>query len=134
MNAPETLDTKPVFSKMARPSAKRLQRTIAFAVVVIPFLGVIAAAVLFWRNGVEWLELGSLITMYFLCMLGITVGFHRHFTHCSFDSSRPMRIFLGILGSMAAQGPLLFWVATHRRHHAFSDRPGDPHSPNLHGD
>src|SRR5262249_40156436 len=60
------------------------------------------------------------------------VGLHRHFTHRSFRTHPAVRLVLGVLGSMTAQGPLLYWVASHRRHHACSDRPGDPHSPNLH--
>jgi stearoyl-CoA desaturase (delta-9 desaturase) len=118
---------------MVRASVRRLQWSIAGGIVVIPFLGIIAASVVFWNRGIGWVEVGSLVVMYTLCMLGITVGFHRHFAHRSYSTSSGMRLILGALGSMAAQGPLLFWVATHRRHHAFSDKPGDPHSPHLHG-
>jgi stearoyl-CoA desaturase (delta-9 desaturase) len=64
--------------------------------------------------------------------LGVTVGFHRHFTHRAFRAPVPIRVILAVLGSMAAQGPLTFWVALHRLHHELADRPGDPHSPNLH--
>jgi stearoyl-CoA desaturase (Delta-9 desaturase) len=66
--------------------------------------------------------------------LGITVGYHRHFTHGSFKANRPLRIVLAIVGSMALQGPVVQWVADHRRHHAFADREGDPHSPWRYGD
>jgi stearoyl-CoA desaturase (delta-9 desaturase) len=121
-------------ARMLRASVRRLQWSIAFGVVVIPFLGVVAASVIFRNRGIGWVELGSLLVMYAVCMLGITVGFHRHFAHRSFNTSPGMRLILGACGSMAAQGPLLFWVSTHRRHHAFSDKPGDPHSPNLHGE
>ena len=133
MNRPESAPSQNVAFRMSRASVRRLQWSIAFGVVVIPFLGVIVAGVLFWRRGMGWVEGGALLVMYVLCMLGITVGFHRHFAHRSFSTSRPMSLLFGVLGSMAAQGPLLFWVATHRRHHAFSDEPGDPHSPNLNG-
>jgi stearoyl-CoA desaturase (delta-9 desaturase) len=71
--------------------------------------------------------------MYTLTIIGNTVGFHRHFAHCAFKTSQPLRLLLAVLGSMAAQGPLIFWVAVHRRHHVYSDQPGDPHSPNLNG-
>lgn len=118
----------------ASRAAWRFQWSVAMAVVVIPFLGVIVASVLLWQRGIGWVELSSLLIMYVVCTLGATVGFHRHFAHRSFQTSQPMRIILGITGSMAVQGPLLFWVATHRRHHNYSDQPGDPHSPNLHGD
>lgn len=115
------------------PAARRLQQMIAFLVVAPPFAGTLLALGLAWRNGIGIVELGSLGVMYLLCMLGITVGFHRFFAHKSFDTTRAFACCLAALGSMAAQGPLLFWVATHRSHHAYSDQPGDPHSPNLHG-
>jgi stearoyl-CoA desaturase (delta-9 desaturase) len=66
-------------------------------------------------------------------VIGIEVGFHRHFSHAAFRAPRPVRYALAIAGSLAVQGPVIFWVAIHRRHHRFSDRPGDPHSPHLHG-
>ncbi|HEX3657994.1 MAG TPA: acyl-CoA desaturase [Pirellulales bacterium] len=117
----------------ARPIARRWQQSIALAVVALPIIGVVAAVALWWRVGIGALELGALAGMFFVCMLGVTVGFHRHFAHNSFKTSRAGRALLIVLGSMAAQGPVLFWVVTHRRHHAFSDQEGDPHSPNLHG-
>jgi stearoyl-CoA desaturase (delta-9 desaturase) len=86
-----------------------------------------------WGWGFTWVELGLLVSMYVLTALGITVGYHRLFTHKSFETSRVVQVILSILGSMAFQGSLLRWVATHRRHHQYSDRQGDPHSPHLHG-
>src|SRR5947199_2209275 len=74
-----------------------------------------------------------LLGMYLLTGLGITVGFHRLFTHRSFETNRVMQFILAALGSMAVEGPLIKWVAMHRRHHQHSDQPGDPHSPHLHG-
>jgi stearoyl-CoA desaturase (delta-9 desaturase) len=65
--------------------------------------------------------------------LGVTIGYHRYFTHGSFKAKRRMRVALAIAGSMAVQGPILHRVADHRRHHAFSDQEGDPHSPWLFG-
>jgi stearoyl-CoA desaturase (delta-9 desaturase) len=70
---------------------------------------------------------------YFGTGLGVTVGFHRHFTHKSFKATRPMKVALAITGSLAFQGSIVSWVADHRRHHAFSDKEGDPHSPWLFG-
>jgi stearoyl-CoA desaturase (delta-9 desaturase) len=102
-------------------------------VVIIPSLGFIAAMAQLWLYGIDRVELGLLVGLYVLSTLGITVGFHRYFAHRAFQTHTAMRVMLAILGSMAAQGPLLFWVATHRRHHAYSDRSGDPHSPQLHG-
>ena len=69
--------------------------------------------------------------MYLLTGLGVTVGFHRLFTHRSFKTSRPVRGVFAVLGSAAIEGPVISWVADHRKHHAFSDRLGDPHSPHV---
>ena len=93
-----------------------------FLAVIVPFVGLALAAILFWGWGFRWVELGLLLGMYVLTALGITVGFHRHFTHRSFETSRVVQLILAILGSMAVQGPLLQWVALHRRHHQHSDQ------------
>ena len=91
------------------------------------------AVVFFWGWGFHWVDLGLLLGMYVLTALGITVGFHRLFTHRSFETYAVVQFILGVLGSMALQGPLLKWVAFHRRHHEHSDESGDPHSPHLYG-
>ena len=96
--------------------------------VVVPPLGLVAAVWLLWDRGVRPVDLGLLAGFYVACGLGITVGFHRLFTHKSFETSAPFRAGWAILGSMAMQGPLTQWVTDHRKHHALSDRPGDPHS------
>jgi stearoyl-CoA desaturase (delta-9 desaturase) len=101
--------------------------------IVVPFLGFAAAAVLLWGRGFSGVELGLLLGMYVMTALGITVGFHRLFTHRSFETNRAVQFLLAALGSMAAQGPLLRWVAFHRLHHRHSDRHGDPHSPHHFG-
>jgi stearoyl-CoA desaturase (delta-9 desaturase) len=101
--------------------------------VVVPLLGLAAAITLFWGWGFRWVELGLLIGMYVATGLGITVGFHRLFTHQAFETNRAVQCVLVILGSMAVQGPLLKWVALHRRHHQHSDREDDPHSPHHGG-
>jgi stearoyl-CoA desaturase (delta-9 desaturase) len=101
--------------------------------VILPLLGLGAAAIFLWGWGFSWVELGLLMGMYVLTALGITVGFHRLFTHHSFETYRVVQLVLGVLGSMTVEGPLLKWVALHRRHHHHSDQPGDPHSPHLHG-
>ncbi len=79
--------------------------------------------------GVSWLDLGLMVAMYFIGCHGITIGFHRYFTHGSFKAKRPLRIALAVMGSLAVEGPLVRWVADHRKHHKFSDAEGDPHSP-----
>jgi stearoyl-CoA desaturase (delta-9 desaturase) len=104
-----------------------------FTAVIMPFLGIVVVAISLWGRGFSWVELGLLTGMYFASAVGITVGFHRLFTHRAFETNRVVQFILCGLGSMAVQGPLLTWVAQHRRHHQLSDTPGDPHSPHLHG-
>jgi stearoyl-CoA desaturase (delta-9 desaturase) len=111
----------------------RLQRFMAFIVMVLPILGTGIAAYLAIRNGIGKVEIGSFLFMYLITMGGMTIGLHRYFAHRSFETGPRMRLILAVLGSMSTQGPLLSWVTIHRKHHAFSDRPGDPHSPHIHG-
>lgn len=101
----------------------------SLAAVIVPFLGVFGAAALLWGRGFSWVDLGLLLGLGVLTSLGITVGFHRLFTHRAFKTNRMVEFILGALGSMAIEGPLLKWVAIHRVHHQFSDRQEDPHSP-----
>lgn len=101
--------------------------------VVLPFAGLVAAIALLWGYGFDWVHLGLLLGMYAATVLGVTIGFHRLFTHRSFETVRPVQAILAVLGSMSVEGPLLKWVAVHRRHHQHSDRDEDPHSPHLHG-
>jgi stearoyl-CoA desaturase (Delta-9 desaturase) len=107
-------------------------RTIDMCAIVIPFAVFIAAVVLLWGHGVNWMQLGLMIGMYLFTGFGVTVGFHRLFAHKAFETQPAVRATLAILGSMSVQGPLLWWVALHRRHHHYSDADGDPHSPHLH--
>ena len=103
------------------------------AAVVVPFLGFILAAVLLWGVGFSWVHLGVMVGMYLISAVGITVGYHRLFTHRAFETTRWLKAAFAIFGSMAVEGPLFHWVATHRRHHQHSDAHDDPHSPHLHG-
>ncbi|MBB5955905.1 stearoyl-CoA desaturase (delta-9 desaturase) [Saccharothrix tamanrassetensis] len=96
---------------------------------VVPALALAAAVPLAWGWGLGWVDIGLAAFFYTLTCLGVTVGFHRYFTHGAFTANRGLRIALAVTGSMAMQGPVVGWVADHRRHHAFSDREGDPHSP-----
>jgi stearoyl-CoA desaturase (delta-9 desaturase) len=96
---------------------------------VVPGLALIAAVPFVWGWGLSWLDVGLAVGFYCLSGLGVTVGFHRYFTHGAFRAVRGLRIALAVAGSMAMQGPVVQWVADHRRHHAFADREGDPHSP-----
>ncbi|WNG35084.1 acyl-CoA desaturase [Archangium violaceum] len=104
---------------------------VLFVVQGLPLLGFCAGVWLFLREGIRAWELGLLVGMYLLTMTGIEVGFHRYFAHRTFETTRPLRALLLILGSMAGQGSALLWSAVHRTHHAHTDQPGDPHSPVL---
>ena len=111
-----------------------IYRRLSLVTILIPFLGSVVAIGLLWYSGIGPVEVGLLLGMYALTTLGIEVGFHRHFSHRAFQTTTPIRVILAILGAMAAQGGVIFWVAHHRRHHQCTDQAGDPHSPNLHGD
>jgi stearoyl-CoA desaturase (Delta-9 desaturase) len=101
--------------------------------VVGPVLGAVAAALLLWGWGFSWIPLGLMLGMYLLTGLGVTVGYHRLFTHRAFETTATMKFILAVLGAMAFEGPVLKWVAMHRRHHQHSDDPQDPHSPHHSG-
>lgn len=117
----------------ARDYVPAHSRITMLLVVGLPFAGMIFALVLAWGRGFNWLHLGLLVGMYLLSGLGVTVGYHRLFTHRAFETVWPIKWVLGILGSMAVEGPLLKWVANHRMHHQHSDAQRDPHSPHAHG-
>jgi stearoyl-CoA desaturase (delta-9 desaturase) len=99
--------------------------------VFLPAAAVPVAIVLLWGRYVDATSLVITVALYVLTGLGITVGFHRLLTHRSFQTFAPVRATLAILGSMAVQGPVINWVADHRKHHVFTDEEGDPHSPHL---
>ena len=111
-----------------------IQQAHAWAIILIPLLGSIIALGWAFQLGIGFVEIGLLAILYALTIVGISVGFHRHFAHCTFQASPAVRAILAILGSMACQGPLVYWVANHRRHHQYSDLPGDPHSPYCNGE
>jgi stearoyl-CoA desaturase (Delta-9 desaturase) len=97
--------------------------------VVIPFAALIAAVPVAWGGWLSWVDVGIAAFWYVVSGLGITVGYHRYFTHGSFKAKRWLRVAMAGAGSLAVQGEIIQWVADHRRHHAFSDLEGDPHSP-----
>jgi stearoyl-CoA desaturase (delta-9 desaturase) len=109
----------------------RAERNVNVAAVLIPFLGTIAAAALAWGNALKPRDVAIFAGMYALSAFGITVGFHRLLTHRAFQTYRPLRYLLAVMGSLAIQGPVLDWVADHRKHHTFPDHEGDPHSPHV---
>jgi len=102
--------------------------------VAIPLLAVLAAVPLAWGWGLGWHDIVIAAAFYMVSGYGVTMGFHRHFTHCSFKAAKPLRASMAIAGSLAIEGPVLVWVADHRRHHKYSDKEGDPHSPWRFGD
>ncbi|HZZ44070.1 MAG TPA: fatty acid desaturase [Tepidisphaeraceae bacterium] len=121
--------------KFPREERMSFSSRMAVAVGVIgPFVGLLAAVALLWGRGIGWIDLWLLVGMYSLTVVGVTVGFHRLFTHKSFETHPWVRALLAIFGSMSIQGPVIKWCAIHRRHHQESDNEGDPHSPHLHGD
>jgi len=99
--------------------------------VVVPFLATLFAIVMFWNRLVSTGDLVIAAVMYLLTAVGITVGFHRLLTHRSFQTAKPLEYTFAVLGSMAVQGPVISWVADHRKHHAHTDSAGDPHSPHV---
>jgi stearoyl-CoA desaturase (delta-9 desaturase) len=109
----------------------RTEKIVNLAAVVVPFLATIVAVALLWNSFVTPADLAIAAAMYLLTAIGITVGFHRLLTHRSFQTAKPVEYLFAILGSMAVQGPVIAWVADHRKHHAHTDEEGDPHSPHV---
>ncbi|HEY0168794.1 MAG TPA: acyl-CoA desaturase [Jatrophihabitans sp.] len=127
--SPNLQDGQPGAKPMISGHKSLLEQILLYVFVVVPFLALLAAVPLAWGWGIGWTELSLAVGFYVVSALGITVGFHRYFTHGAFKANRGLKIALAIAGSLAIEGPVIRWVADHRRHHAFSDREGDPHSP-----
>jgi stearoyl-CoA desaturase (Delta-9 desaturase) len=109
----------------------RIERNMNLLGVALPFVGVIVAVVLLWNRAVNVTALAIMAVMYLLSAVGITVGFHRLLTHRAFQTHPWLERTFAVLGSLAVQGSVLDWVADHRKHHAFADEEGDPHSPHV---
>jgi stearoyl-CoA desaturase (Delta-9 desaturase) len=134
MTANATAD-RPAPDALEPVKHEALAKTAIIAFTVIPFIGVGVAAWQAWSGLLSWADLVAFGGMYTLAIVGVTVGYHRLFTHRSFRTSRAVRIAFAVLGSMAVEGSVIAWVANHRKHHAFADREGDPHSPHVdHGE
>ncbi|MFE6197960.1 acyl-CoA desaturase [Streptomyces sp. NPDC057838] len=125
----QPIDAAAASATLGGEKKRSIEQIALLIFIIVPFLALLAAVPLAWGWGVSWLDLGLLVFFYYLGCHGITIGFHRHFTHGSFKAKRPLKIALAIAGSMAVEGPLVRWVADHRKHHKFSDAEGDPHSP-----
>ncbi|MEX1177656.1 MAG: acyl-CoA desaturase [Nitriliruptor sp.] len=116
---------------VAPPRVLKFQRIAMVFITTLPLLGLAAGIWYWWGRGVSAVDVGLLVGFYIATGLGITVGYHRMLTHQSFKAPVPVRVTWAVLGSLAIQGAAIDWVATHRRHHAYTDVPGDPHSPHV---
>ena len=113
--------------------ASLAQQIIVGVFVGVPMLALVAAIPFAWGWGLGWHDVVIAAVFYWITGLGITVGYHRYFTHGSFKAKTPLRVALAVAGTMAMQGPVITWVSDHRKHHKYSDREGDPHSPWRYG-
>jgi stearoyl-CoA desaturase (delta-9 desaturase) len=132
----ETVDgaaTAAIGKPMLEPPPPRWAVGVLAVIVAVPFLALLAAVPVAWGWGLSWLDVVLGLVFYLVAGFGVTTGFHRHFTHGSFKAVRGLRMALALAGSLALEGGVVQWVADHRRHHAYADREGDPHSPWRYG-
>ncbi len=129
--APLAQQAGPSAEEIREPVLVNLDRAITAVITAVPPLALLTAGWLAWNRELHWRDIAIFLIMYIPVGLGVTVGFHRLLTHRSFKTSAPMRGLLGVLGTMSVEGPVISWVADHRKHHAYSDRLGDPHSPHV---
>jgi stearoyl-CoA desaturase (Delta-9 desaturase) len=124
MPEPSVDDVEPVLHETR-------DRIITGTVTVVPFLALGLVGWQVWAELLHWRDILVFAILYLVTGLGVTVGFHRLFTHRSFATKPWVRGVFAAMGSMAIEGPVISWVADHRKHHAFADQPGDPHSPHV---
>jgi stearoyl-CoA desaturase (Delta-9 desaturase) len=122
--APTAADVQPVTNETR-------DRIITGTVTALPFIALLFVAWQLWEDALGWSDLIVFAICYAATGFGVTVGFHRHLTHRAFKAKRWLRGTLAILGSAAIEGPVISWVADHRKHHTFADKHGDPHSPHV---
>ena len=115
------------------PRSARAKRVVALVTIGVPAIGFAIAMYLMFTGRATALDYSLFAVFYAIQMFGVSIGFHRYLAHKSFKTSPFFEGVLMVAGSMALEGPVVFWVSTHRRHHRFSDEQGDPHSPNLSG-
>lgn len=113
---------------------QKIYQRVSLITILVPSIGTLVAIALLWYSPIGSVEVALLVTLYALTIFGVEVGFHRYFSHHAFQTTMPIRVTLAILGSMAAQGGVVFGVAHHRCHHQYTDRVNDPHSPHLAGE
>jgi stearoyl-CoA desaturase (delta-9 desaturase) len=131
-----TVETHPLVPPATGPVERRSswEHAAFYLFMIVPPIAVVAGATLWWRGmGIPTIVVVLAVVFYVLTGLGVTVGYHRLLTHRSFHAARSLKIALAVAGSMAIQGGVIRWVADHRKHHQFSDGPGDPHSPWRYG-
>jgi stearoyl-CoA desaturase (Delta-9 desaturase) len=121
----------PTAEEIQVPVQETLNRVITALITAVPPLLLGLGAWQMWNHGLQWRDVAIFFVMYIPVGLGVTVGFHRLLTHRSFKTSPAIRGLLGVLGTMSVEGPVISWVADHRKHHAYTDRLGDPHSPHV---
>jgi stearoyl-CoA desaturase (Delta-9 desaturase) len=127
--APDPVPRRTPLPEIEPEPSRPIDRFLVALFVTVPLLAVAAAIPIAWGWGLGWHDMVIGLVFYVVSGMGISMGFHRHFTHSSFKANKPLRVALAIAGSIAIEGPLLVWVADHRRHHKYSDKEGDPHSP-----
>jgi stearoyl-CoA desaturase (delta-9 desaturase) len=127
-------ETMPQLGTLSGDKQTMKERVTIAVFIAIPFVALLAAVPFAWGWGLSWRDVVITVVMYAISGHGVTVGFHRLFTHGSFKATKELRAFLAIAGSLAIEGPVIRWVADHRRHHRYSDKDGDPHSPWRYGE
>jgi stearoyl-CoA desaturase (Delta-9 desaturase) len=134
VDAPDVTSASPTADATAVERKGWPEQVALFLFITLPFLALLVAVPVAWGGWLGWHDVVIAVAFYMVSGHGITVGFHRYFTHGSFKAPRWLRVTLALAGSMAIEGPVIRWVADHRKHHAFSDRKGDPHSPWRYGE
>jgi stearoyl-CoA desaturase (delta-9 desaturase) len=125
------MDSAPTAQDVQPCANESLDRFLTGLITVLPFVGLGLVVWQLWESLLHPSDIVVFAIMYLTTTAGITVGFHRLFTHRSFKTTRPVKAVLAVLGSAAIEGPIVAWVADHRKHHAFADMEGDPHSPHV---
>ena len=131
MSAPAAAEEGPSPEEIQVPVLENVDRAITGLITGVPPLLLVLAGWQLWNRELRWRDVAIFVLLYAFTGLGVTVGFHRLLTHRSFKTSAWMRGILAVLGTMSVEGPVISWVADHRKHHAYTDRLGDPHSPHV---
>lgn len=131
LSAPRAGELGPTPEEIQVPVMENLDRVITGVITAVPPLLLLLAALRTWNHELHWRDIAIFVIMYIPTGMGVTIGFHRLLTHRSFQTSPALRGVFAVLGTMAVEGPVISWVADHRKHHTYSDRLGDPHSPHV---